>query len=120
MDPYAQVTRPIGHRLRLQYVQGCVVPGKTPENRGNRDFSTDLGGEKLIGKGPLLFVRCTGILLQRGNAICVAFPPPSLGVSSLDLGRLHPRAAFFLALLAERSGKASMVQRGRYYSAAAR
>src|ERR1700694_4432473 len=27
-----------------------------------------------------------------------AFPPPSLGVSSLDLGRLHPRAALFLRM----------------------
>src|SRR5260370_10228451 len=44
----------------------------------------------------LPFVRRGGILLQRGNAICVASPPPSLGVSSLDLGRLHPRAALFL------------------------
>src|SRR5438445_13011852 len=46
----------------------------------------------------LPFVRRGGILLRRGNAICVAFPPPSLGVSSLDLGRLHPRAAPFFAL----------------------
>src|SRR5213083_2321187 len=26
----------------------------------------------------------------------ITFPPPSLGVSSLDLGRLHPQAALFL------------------------
>jgi hypothetical protein len=48
----------------------------------------------------LPFVRRGGILLQRGNAICVVFPPPSLGVSSLDLGRLQPRAAFFLVISA--------------------
>src|SRR5947208_3061623 len=46
----------------------------------------------------LPFVRRGGILLQRGIAIVVAFPPPSLGVSSLDLGRLHPRAALFLPM----------------------
>src|SRR5215471_10828269 len=41
----------------------------------------------------LLFVRCGGMLLRCGSAF--AQPPPSLGVSSLDLGRLQPRAAFF-------------------------
>ncbi len=56
----------------------------------------------------LPFVRRGGILLQRGIAIVVAFPPPSLGVSSLDLGRLHPRAALFLPMFSpvSRSGRA--------------
>jgi len=43
-------------------------------------------------------VRCGVILLQRGNTICVVFPPPSLGVSSLDLGRLFRRRPFFLGV----------------------
>jgi hypothetical protein len=34
----------------------------------------------------LLLVRRNAILLQRGNVLRT-FPPPSLGVSSLDLGR---------------------------------
>ena len=41
----------------------------------------------------LCFVRCEDILLRCGSA--GALPPPSLGVSSLNLGRLHPRAALF-------------------------
>lgn len=48
---------------------------------------------------PLLFVRRTSILLQRGNLLP---PMPSLGVSSLDLGRLWQRRRplyFILALL---------------------
>jgi hypothetical protein len=39
------------------------------------------------GQQDLLFVRREGIFVQRGNAVSViAFPPPSLGVSSLELG----------------------------------
>src|SRR5205823_6246040 len=67
----------------------------------------------------LRFVRRGGILLQRGKAICVAFPPPSLGVSSLDLGRLHPRAAPFSSVFLsaiEENGRGPSV-RGRQASA---
>ena len=39
--------------------------------------------------GTLLFVRRNDILLQRGMALQVV-PLPSLGVSSLDLGRSDP------------------------------
>ncbi len=45
--------------------------------------------------GTLLFVRRNDILLQRGMAL-QAIPLPSLGVSSLDLGRSINRAALFL------------------------
>jgi hypothetical protein len=47
------------------------------------------------GLPPLHFVRCGGKLLQCGNATFVVLLPPTLGVSSLDLGRLQPRAALF-------------------------
>ena len=47
--------------------------------------------------GTLLFVRRNDILLQRGMAL-QAIPLPSLGVSSLDLGRSFNRAALFYAL----------------------
>jgi hypothetical protein len=43
----------------------------------------------------LLFVRRNDILLQRGMAL-QAIPLPSLGVSSLDLGRSFNRTALFL------------------------
>src|SRR6516162_5418874 len=43
----------------------------------------------------LHFVRCSDRLLQCGSAAFVVLLPPSLGVSSLDLGRLQPRAALF-------------------------
>ena len=59
--------------------------------------------------GTLLFVRRNDILLQCGMAL-QAMPLPSLGVSSLDLGRSFNRAALFYALLAVGVG----------YSAAAR
>src|SRR5437660_10140982 len=42
----------------------------------------------------------------------VAFPPPSLGVSSLDLGRLHPRAAPFLCA-AMTIGQVALSTQGR-------
>jgi hypothetical protein len=45
--------------------------------------------------GTLIFVRRNDILLQRGMAL-QAIPLPSLGVSSLDLGRSFNRAALFL------------------------
>src|SRR5436305_11720052 len=48
-----------------------------------------------MGKRLLRFVRRGSILVQRGNAVPSAFPPPTLGVSSLDLGRWHPLAAPF-------------------------
>src|SRR5262245_18942491 len=44
---------------------------------------------------PLRFVRC-GVCCC--GAVAIALPPPSLGVSSLDLGRLHPQAALFSVL----------------------
>ena len=44
--------------------------------------------------GTLLFVRRNDILLQRGMAL-QAIPLPSLGVSSLDLGRSFNRTAHF-------------------------
>jgi hypothetical protein len=43
----------------------------------------------------LLFVRRNDILLQCGMAL-QAVPLPSLGVSSLDLGRSFMRTALFL------------------------
>ena len=46
----------------------------------------------------LLFVRRNDILLQRGMALQV-IPLPSLGVSSLDLGRSFNRTALFLSFL---------------------
>src|SRR5207245_11554584 len=46
---------------------------------------------------PLPFVR-RGVYCCSAVTRLVAFPPPSLGVSSLDLGRLHPQAAPFFAL----------------------
>ena len=54
----------------------------------------------MFGKGrlgviaTLLFVRRNDILLQRGMAL-QAIPLPSLGVSSLDLGRSFNRTALF-------------------------
>ena len=47
-----------------------------------------------MGKQLLLFVRRGSIFVQRGNGPRL-FPPPSLGVSSLDLGRRHVRRPFF-------------------------
>src|SRR4029078_13226715 len=55
----------------------------------------------------LLFVRRNDILLQRGMAL-QAVPLPSLGVSSLDLGRSFNRAALFLS----GSGRYSAAARG--------
>jgi hypothetical protein len=52
----------------------------------------------------LRFVRRDAILLQRGNELR-SFPPPSLGVSSLDLGRLLCKRPFFLVFSAIFSGK---------------
>src|SRR5207245_11741177 len=49
---------------------------------------------------PLPFVR-RGVYCCSAVTRLVAFPPPSLGVSSLDLGRLHPRAAPFFGILPE-------------------
>ena len=58
--------------------------------------------------GTLHFVRRNDILLQRGMTLVV--PPPSLGVSSLDLGRSDPfERPIFLA---------SMVGRDDYSAAA--
>jgi hypothetical protein len=48
---------------------------------------------------PLHFVRCSGKLLQCSRATFVVLLPPTLGVSSLDLGRLQPRAASFFVLV---------------------
>jgi len=44
---------------------------------------------------PLDFLRRTGLMLRCGTAIGVAAPLPSLGVSSLDLGRSLTRTASF-------------------------
>ena len=55
----------------------------------------------------LLFVRRNDILLQCGMAL-QAVPLPSLGVSSLDLGRSFNRAALFLSA----SGSYSAAARG--------
>ena len=51
------------------------------------------------GPPPLHFVRCSGKLLQCSRATFVVLLPPTLGVSSLDLGRLQPRAASFFVLV---------------------
>ena len=48
----------------------------------------------LTGHPALIFVRRNDILLQRGMAL-QAVPLPSLGVSSLDLGRSFTRTAPF-------------------------
>src|SRR5262249_32112897 len=55
------------------------------------------------GRPPLCFVR-RGVYCCSAVTRPVAFPPPSLGVSSLDLGRLHPRAASFFGLFAQFCG----------------
>ena len=47
-----------------------------------------------IAEDTLIFVRCNDILLQCGMAL-QAIPLPSLGVSSLDLGRSFNRTAPF-------------------------
>src|SRR6202035_3710614 len=84
--PGNQVCIPSGEIMRL-----TVRAGRSPVwPIGIAGGPTDAGGNQA-----LRFVRRGGILLQRGKAICVVFPPPSLGVSSLDWGRLHPRAALF-------------------------
>jgi len=44
----------------------------------------------------LRFVRCGSILVQRGIGLRPGSPPPSLGVSSLDLGRRLADGPFFL------------------------
>src|SRR4051812_15473777 len=44
----------------------------------------------------LRFVRRGSILLQRGIGLTPGSPPPSLGVSSLDLGRRLADGPFFL------------------------
>ena len=48
-----------------------------------------------IGQWHLLFVRCGSILVQRGIELRLDSPPPSLGVSSLDLGRRLADGPFF-------------------------
>lgn len=58
----------------------------------------------------LTFVRCNATLLQRDTTRCVV-APPSLGVSSLDSGRLFGVRPFFL-------GSASMPLSEVRYSAA--
>jgi hypothetical protein len=70
----------------------------------------------IIGKEPLLFVRRESIFVQRGIGPC-PFPPPSLGVSSLDLGRRLADGPFFLSGTIFLTGVAATM---RGYSAAAR
>ena len=65
--------------------------GRRPRDRYASVFRKCLGNVT----GTLLFVRRNDILLQRGMAL-QAIPLPSLGVSSLDLGRSFNRAALFL------------------------
>src|SRR5436190_13484831 len=48
------------------------------------------------GQRRLRFVRCGSILVQRGIGLRPGPPPPSLGVSSLDLGRRLADGPFFL------------------------
>jgi hypothetical protein len=61
----------------------------------NRDSYAPLSRKcRPSGIATLLFVRRNDILLQRGMAL-QAMPLPSLGVSSLDLGRSFNRTALF-------------------------
>src|SRR4029079_17478384 len=47
-----------------------------------------------MGRRDLRFVQRGSILLQRGIELRLGSPPPSLGVSSLDLGRRLARGPF--------------------------
>src|ERR1700731_5297281 len=64
------------------------------KNRERRVCSGKRHSARFCG---LFLVRCGAILLRCGSA--GALPPPSLGVSSLNLGRLHPRAALFSQII---------------------
>jgi hypothetical protein len=72
----------------------------------------------------LPFVRRGSILLQRGIELRLGPPPPSLGVSSLDLGRRLADGPFFLGQVSrtatEEANPKGLAWRVQSYSAAAR
>ena len=59
---------------------------------------------RAMGQQHLRFVRRGSILLQRGIELRLDPPPPSLGVSSLDLGRRLADGPFFLGAEAYSAG----------------
>ncbi|HXG78628.1 MAG TPA: hypothetical protein VNJ31_04705 [Methyloceanibacter sp.] len=76
-----------GRLLAMQFrVRAVIVLHQCFRNAATKDLKT------------LLFVRRNDILLQRGMAL-QAIPLPSLGVSSLDLGRSVKRTAPFFVMV---------------------
>src|SRR3984893_8178880 len=73
---------------------GATRTGSTPAATRRRDAPR-------ITSVTLAFCAARWHIVAARYRDLVAFPPPSLGVSSLDLGRLHPRAAPFLCAAME-------------------
>src|SRR5262245_51139475 len=76
----------------------CLLQGPFICARASHDVAS-LEINKTLGKKRqhhLPFVRCGVFYCSAVTRFASRLPPPSLGVSSLDLGRLQPRAALFL------------------------